>query len=320
MRVCRLVWKDCGSPASPKPTEPHDGPCYWCGDSCAPEGVRLAKVAGPMFSDHDSARCTTATHVCVPCTWVLGGKPPDTFRMWTVSYTSTVDAPASHEKAAPARVGPHTHLAGRNDLAWPLSVLLDPPRGAWGMALAESGKIHTLPHSRLNRSQSRWTVRFDRVDVSSYPSRFRHILHHAADLYAAGYNKQDIRTLSPSPSRIAKLGISQWRVAQLALAGAAGGAELDLALFLLRKDNAEEIRDRTRAARGEVAPRDAVERVDGQNTADRLVEEGTDSAPDCSGVQPKPPTDGVDDGAETRDRRGRRPKRLDGQRSLFDFL
>lgn len=38
--AARLIWLDAGSPAPAKPSEPHDGPCYLCGQP-SPTGTVL---------------------------------------------------------------------------------------------------------------------------------------------------------------------------------------------------------------------------------------------------------------------------------------
>jgi hypothetical protein len=158
--------------------------------------------------------------------------------MWTVVYREDRTAPPSHPKAAPARVVPGAHLCARNDLSHLLATLLEPPRsGRWFAAVADSGKIHTLPYSPLlEGGAGPWRLRFERQYASASPAQFAGLLWHAASLYAAGFVKRDIASGEPHPSSLAKYGVETWRQHDERLRPFRGLPASRLAIWMLRKD------------------------------------------------------------------------------------
>jgi len=241
----RLLYEGAGSPPSPKPAAAYDGPCYWCGLPCDGLGVPVAKVCNSMFSDHHLASSPEATHVCVPCTWAMAGKGSDTLRTWSIVYREDQPPYPNHEKSNPARHSRNACLCARNDMTPVLDALLEPPDGRWFVSIAEKGKIHTLPHARVNHSQAWWLVRFERFDVTSTPQTFARLLHHQAQLYQTGFVKEDIRIGEPHPSKLVKYGIDLWHHHNTVLSPDRHSPAFQLALFLLKKDGIEDVIERT---------------------------------------------------------------------------
>src|SRR5690606_32084086 len=111
--------------------------------------------------------------------------------------------------------------------------------------IADSGKIHCLPHARINHGRGPWVVRYERVSVRSSPDEFAHVIHHAAQLYAGGFTKDDITSGRPHPSKLAKHGIDVWRRHATPLVPFVGGPLMDLAVALLRKETLDDLIART---------------------------------------------------------------------------
>lgn len=170
--------------------------------------------------------------VCVPCSWAFTGRPPDTLRLWSVVYREDRPASPSHLKAT--ALGGHTHLQNKADPSEFHRILASPPSGPWVCSVADSGQIHVLPFARVNRGPARWTVRFERHDVTAAPEEYRSLSEAMQSLYDAGFSKDDIAT-APSPGRLFRAGIDLWRHHDSLLRRYRGGPLFTLSLFLLRK-------------------------------------------------------------------------------------
>jgi len=241
--AARLLHAAAGHPPSPKPTRPAAGPCYVCGETCKGEAVPIKRVCGPNFTDHDGSLAPWSQHVCVPCTWALSGRPPDTFRMWSVVYREDLSPAPSHPKAPCI---PRAHLTNKADVSAIVDVLIDPPPiGRWFCSITSSGQVHTLPFAPVNVGDAAWAVRFERETVRSTPDEFCHVLHHASALLAAGFVRDDITTLNPHPSKLVKHGIETWRHHAARLEPYRTGNLLSLVIFLSRKEAYIANRDRT---------------------------------------------------------------------------
>lgn len=241
--IAQLLWNDAGGPLPKKTGEPHAGPCYLCGEP-SPTGraVRVRDALGPGFTDHDQARRRDSVHVCIPCVWLLGGKPPDTFRLWSVVYRADRPAAPSNAKAVYPH-GPHTHCTSKSDVSEIVDVLLDPPDAPWVCSIADSGQIHILPWSPINRG-SEWTVMYERVRIDSDSRQFAEVLFHVAALLAAGFIREDVETLDPHPSKLAKYGQDVWATHARPLQQWRRSGLLALAVALTRKDSYDQLRDR----------------------------------------------------------------------------
>lgn len=234
------IWIDAGRPEPTKAVQDTTSPCALCGHSLG-RGVAVKDALGPGFTDRDRLAAPASSHVCVSCVWLLGGKPPLTFRTWSVVYREDRTAAPSNEKAAYPH-GPHTHCASKADITEIIDVLLDPPESPWVCAIAESGHIHTLPWARVNIGDE-WVVRYERENVAMTSTGFAAILHHTNALLAAGFVRDDI-TSEPHPSKLVKYGSSVWREHGGPLKQWRRSSALSLALSLSRKDTYEHIRDR----------------------------------------------------------------------------
>jgi hypothetical protein len=234
----RILWDGAGKPAPSKsPSRPGSDPCYWCGLPCDGGGVRAQDVCGKMFSDHESAEIPWSKSVCVPCAWVMEGKGGNTLRSWSVVYREDKTMPPSNSAVHPRFLAPHAWIGSKDDLSPVVDVLLDPPEGRWFCSVASSGKIHTLPHTRLNFGSGRWSVRFERLHVVSTTEAFRRVNLLTSLLLKLGFGKNDIVTLNPHPSKLAKYGVKEWRQFATELAPEKNSALLRLVVFLQPKEN-----------------------------------------------------------------------------------
>jgi len=313
----RLLWLDAGSPAHPRATNRAALCCL-----CAAESARAAPrkdVFGPGFTDYDKLSAPGAQHVCEACIWALGGKPPDTLRLWSIVYRADRRGAPSNAKAIYPH-GAHTHLTSKSDVAEIVDVLLSPPDAPWVCCVAESGQIHLLPFARVNHGSELWTVRYEREDVSSSSLTFARVLYHGSALLAAGFIREDIETLEPHPSKLVKHGVAVWREHAGPLKQWRRSALLALAVALTRKDTYGQLRDRCAAIlgeerRGPVGPctragaRDDGERDDGADRPDGLVAAGEVVDPGGGGESADVGRRRADDGREARDRHA-----LEGER------
>ncbi len=280
MTPATLLWIDAGKPLPTKASWQCDARCYLCGEvSPTGTGVRVRDALGPGFTDHDQARCPSSGHVCVPCVYILGGKPPDTFRLWSVVYREDRLAAPSNPKATYPH-GPHTHCTSKADVSEIVDILIDPPEGQWLCAVADSGQIHILPWSVVNAGSDAWTVRFERLAITSTPAEFAGVIYHVCALLAAGYIRDDIETLKPHPSKIVKYGIDIWRAHASPLEQWRRSGLRALAIALTRKETYAATRDRAEAVmerratgdhRHAIGARDDGLGDDGKDQSDGLV-------------------------------------------------
>ena len=225
------LWTAAAEPDPRKPVHDADGPCYWCGSDVRGSGCRTKDVFGSSFTDQDVVARPASPWVCVPCTWTLTGKPPDTLRLWTLVYREDRLAAPSHDSAP--GLGQHIHLQNKADPSEVDAILRDPPESPWICAVADSGKIHTTPFARVNRGRV-WCVRFERWDVRSTSDEYARVADAMQALMDAGFSKADIEG-EPSPGRLVRCGIEVWREHDATLRPYRGGPLFDLALFVRRK-------------------------------------------------------------------------------------
>jgi hypothetical protein len=243
--VARLLWADAGQPAPKKktsPTGPQGARCYLCGDQVE-RAVHTTDAFGPGFTDQAMASCPSSSWVCCACVWLMGEKPPNTFRLWSVVYREDRPAALSNPKAVYPH-GPHTHCTSKSDVTEIVDVLLDPPEGRWVCAVADSGQIHILPWSTTNVGSGEWTVRHERLAVTATPADFALVLYHASALLAAGFIREDLEVLDPHPGKLAKHGIGAWREHAEPLKQWRRGGLFALVLSLTRKETYAATRDR----------------------------------------------------------------------------
>lgn len=283
MTPARLLYdlRECPDLGARERYRSHDvGRCYMCGLDCEPYGgVETRRAYSGEYSDWDCGREKLGTHVCAACVWATGGRPPDTYRMWTVVYREDRPPAPSNPKAHAGRLTEHLSLTGKENLLPALELLLAPPEtGRYFCALADSGKIHTLPWAPVCEGP-RWHVRLERHDVAATPRMLAELLSRTHELYEGGYVLEDIRTGEPHPSKLVKHGIDLWRRNDAVLSPVRGSSLFELALFLTRRSLTDETRRLIRplvgrgdGAGGDVArPRDDALRIDRENQPNELV-------------------------------------------------
>lgn len=243
MTACQLIWHSAGCPRPPKKTTTGGGQCYICGHQCDEEHVSTKLICGPNYTNHASARIPWSPCVCVPCAWVMSGRPPDTLRMWSVVYRDDGRVYPSDPKAPEID---NTHLASRSETMGLLDTLLSPPdKGKWFVAITTSGKIHTLPFTPVNNGQDTWSVRFERETITSSITEIAHVIRHTTELLSVGYSRGEVERLDPHPAKVAKHGISHWKKHAGFLRPYVTSNLLRLVTFLSRKETYDNCKFRT---------------------------------------------------------------------------
>lgn len=230
----QIVWDAVGRPAHQHESDVATFLCAFCGWQSS-SGVPIKHAIKDSFSDYRDLAVWSSTHVCDACVWAMSGIPPNTIRMWSILWREDGHVPRSHENSLWHVKG--AHFSNKSDLSAFVDVLLNPPSCRWLMALADSGQIHLLPFAVVNMPLAKqWQVRLERNDIRSTPDDFRVVHGHASCLYTAGFSKADILSGQPQPSAIYKHGIDVWREHGQALQPWFGSKQLELALFLIRKE------------------------------------------------------------------------------------
>ena len=235
-----ILHADAGSLGISKATVPCDTDCAFCGAKIT-EGVRAKDAFGPGFTDWDKLARPGSAFVCVPCVWLMGGQPPNTFRLWSILYREDWTAPPSNPKAAYPH-GPKTWCTSKGDMSRVIETLLDPPECPWIVSIADSGQIHTVPFATVNNGRDGWVIRYEREDVASHPREFATVLHHAVSLLAGGFIREDLATLAPHPSKLVKHGVDLWRRHAEPLKPYRRSPLLALAIIMCKKDEYDNIR------------------------------------------------------------------------------
>lgn len=232
-----MVWELAGRPRRESlVAEPVAGVCAMCGRH-VDESLSTAKGIGGNFTDQYLFHRPDSTRICYACTWVCGGKPPDTVRMWTVLARPDITLPASNPKAPPFG-GDHLHLTARNDMRAVVATLADPPDGPWLVSVAESGQKHHVPYARPNHGGAQWTVRMDALDVTATPTEFRTVLGHVLHLRNARFSAEEIEAVTPRMLTADTLPV--WQHHGEALLPWRRSALLHLTCFLPNKEHIDE--------------------------------------------------------------------------------
>ena len=122
--------------------------CWVCG-GVADRGILRWKWAGSNFVGQSKARSNASTLVCEGCVLVMGGKPPDTERMWSHFVEGQVHV-RLNKGSKPAMRG----------------FLRRPKAAPWFAAIADSGKRHVIPWTVMNfPGQSGGRVLFEEMMV-----------------------------------------------------------------------------------------------------------------------------------------------------------
>lgn len=205
-------------------------------------------MCSSTYTDEDIAKARWSDHVCIPCSWAMTGKPPDTLRLWSIVYRE--DRALAQTNPKPARMPPAC-LTSKADTRPIVETLLHPPADGspWFVAVAESGQIHVAPFAPVNRRADAWGMRFERREIRSTPVEFATVLWHVAGLLCAGFARGDVQSLEPHPSKLARHGAETWRQHADPLRRYIDGGLLALAIFLCTKDFTDGYRrDATRVA------------------------------------------------------------------------
>lgn len=202
---CHMIWDLAGQPA-PTETPTGHGTCAHCGQV----GMLSAKL-GPNFTDYRQLAHITGTALCPACSWVTGGKPPNTLRMWSI--VARVDQPCPHPtfEKPPYASGEYLQLTNRKDMRWLAATLATPPPGPWLVAVAETGQKHTAPFTAINHGHGPWSIRVDGAGVDADPDTWRLVLSRSAALRAAGFSATAIETGNPPFIALKGDGLAQWR-------------------------------------------------------------------------------------------------------------
>jgi hypothetical protein len=274
-----------------------------------------AKLAfGAGFTDHDSLMFPGSEQVCVACVWLLGSKPPMTLRTWSVLWRSDWAAAPEGNAKAQYPVGPKTICTSKNDMSAIREVLLDPPDAEWVCSVAETGHVHTAPFAAVNRGW-RWTVRFEREDVTSDPHEFATVAYHAMSLLVGGFIRDDVETLSPHPSKLAKHGIALWREHAEPLRKYRKSALLAMILMIAKREEYDAFRRAADDTRKRPRAGHDVQRIDGRYFAHAVVGAREVGAGDGGGPRPDMGRAGGNDGEKVAGANA--PQRY-RQLSLFD--
>lgn len=186
--------------------------CRVCGGSSAPVKDLMTHLK-PTYTDHHSSRASASNVLCVACMDVMSGKPPNTLRM-----VSTMWSPESPQELDVERFGHLSHrvvegvwMGNKKDSRPLVSAMLGEIPGEWGVGYADSGKLHVIPFVKMNYGSNPWSVRFDRIDVSSSPSEFRDVFRRVNSLIAAGFTRSSIACGEPAVHELVKFGVDCWR-------------------------------------------------------------------------------------------------------------
>jgi hypothetical protein len=217
------------------------GMCALCGHE--DQFTVLLTVACPpaSFGGWQQMRWPSSNLVCRACTWAMEGKPPNTLRMWSVILRG--DGVLC---GAGPDLGTKAMTCNRSNLSLALQTLCFPPNAEWGIGIAESGKVHVVPYIPKNTGNGPWSIRMDRLNLRSAPSEMRRIVHHVASLMVAGYGVKSIAGRNPPTRDLIKNGIDIWKEHTTALGSLSAGQIERLALMMLRKETANEWRDKTK--------------------------------------------------------------------------
>lgn len=243
---CRMIWDLAGRP---DPTDPAsgEGTCAMCGEP----GMLHGKL-GPNFTDYRKLVHVNGTRLCAACSFVFGGKPPRTLRMWTV--VARIDQPAPTvelgEKSVPYVAGEYLHLTNRRDMRWVAATLAHPPAGGspWLVAVAESGQKHCAPFATVNHGAGPWTTSLDGVDIASSPDEWRTLLAHSAALRGyrdpagkpAGFSAQAVESGQPPVVALQGNGLAAWRTHAPHLAAYVDTPLLHLIQLMITKETVDD--------------------------------------------------------------------------------
>lgn len=268
-----VIHRLAGAPAPAKKgcdPEPWDGrTCLVCGYAY-PTVVPAKKAIPRTDTDGLNFRGVGSDVVCTACAWCSEGRPPDTLRMWSIVWRADgLEAPSTfvdyiNEKMAEKDKwysvawlidSPGLALVNRSDMTPLIDTLIDPPDSPWFACVADSGQIHTVRFARMNAGP-RWTIRFEREDVSCHADDFAETLWRVACLRQAGFTHDEILSGRPEPRRLVDPeAFDAWTTHTEPLASWRGSAVLELASFFCTKDWTDAWKSRTETKLRDARPR-----------------------------------------------------------------
>lgn len=238
-----MAWEAAGRPTR-EDTKDTPGSCLVCATS-TDISVPAKKALGANF-DYLTGRAQGSTIVCVPCTWALAGKPPATFRMWSIAVTASTTIPPSQD-GAPYPSDGRLHLCNRKDMTAIRQIMTRPPNDHWAVCIAVSGQKHLLPYAPVNTPGSpQWIVRFEAMDLSWTPGGFSACLAAVAELRVHGHHPDAIAAGQPSIPALKGDGLTAWRKHEPLIRSYSGSPHIDLALLFTTKENIHAIAGITR--------------------------------------------------------------------------
>ena len=241
--LAQEVWRAAGLPPPAEATHAAPGTCGVCGGSMGPFAP-MATALSDSFSAHRDMSSISSEHACAACLQTMTGKPPATWRLWSVLWRE--DGLAESREGAPWS-GRGLSLTNRAQTGLLLETLIKPPPCRWGMSLADSGQIHVLQFAPINHGGAvAWTVRLERNNIRARSADFRRYVHAAASLISAGFSRTEVENLTPNAGTLTKAGPPVWREHSTTLRPIVRSPTMDLALFMIRKDDANATRDTTR--------------------------------------------------------------------------
>ena len=241
LTASQMVWSLAGKPFPEKARNKTSGivsKCAICGGAAICP-VPIAVACPPAsFSGYPDMRWPTSEHVCQACTWVMSGRPPATLRMWTVVARKDGDIQPSIDNAP--ITGNGIHLTNKGDFSAVGKILLDPPKCEWCVGIADSGKVHVLPYTLMNKGGPGWTIRMDRELIYGNVQEMAKIIYHVASLVAARYRRTSVLSRNPTTTELNRNGVDVWKTHISGLPKVGGCAMERLATMIARKENAGE--------------------------------------------------------------------------------
>lgn len=202
--ISSLIWLDAGSPVADASKKSSHGMCAVCGDISS--GVSIDRMPDSFTAWHRLTAMNADT-ICHACWWLMQGRPPDTFRMFSTMYRADMDfgstrtLPSKEPNAKTPVIGPHTWAGNKADMSVVRATLLSPPESIYAVALADSGQVHTIPFAPACKGQH-WAISADKGLVYGNATAFRKVMYHAISLWASGFSPDEVKTLSPLPYKL----------------------------------------------------------------------------------------------------------------------
>lgn len=209
--------------------------CWVCGFPCN-KAVLLNKAIGQSFTDHEKSEAPWSDYLCLPCCWVMSGRPPDSFRPWSVVWRSDKHFDVNPDVYKSRQIkGVHfTKKIQPNEI---VSLLSNPPKNhSYFCSIALTGQKHVIPFTKINHSSDYWTIRTDSYDITSSVAVFNDIFNKCQHLLQLNFSKIDIETGTPYSSKLKdKQKREIWKSYEFDLVKWRGSNFLKLILWLVRK-------------------------------------------------------------------------------------